>query len=163
MFIYTIGVLSLALFCTQLVPLCSTVNLDEADVSSGPSAMRVKEIQTGSDVLSAWVPENVLWRERKELLVKFLNVIPREWHYHGSGMNVGNIMSWANEWNLRGGETIPKFTLVQDDDACPSDIRVLFTSKTNRYFAVIVSSLKKYRRWKETDSAWKESTERKAQ
>ena len=128
------------LFCTQALPLCSTVDLDEEDARSGnvePDAMEVDEIQAESDVLSAWVPKNVLWKRKTELRVKFLNVIPQEWTYAGSGMNVGNIMSWANEWNLRGGGTIPKFTLVQGADA-PSDIRVLFTSKTNCYFAIAI-------------------------
>ena len=82
------------------------------------------------DVLSAWVPKNALWKGRKELRVKFLSIIPAQWTYGGSGMNIGNIMSWANEWHLRGGNTIPTFTLVQEVDA-PSDIRVLFTGKTN--------------------------------
>ena len=90
------------------------------------------------DVLSAWVPKNALWKGRKELRVKFLNIIPAEWTYGGSGMNVGNIMSWANEWHLRGGNTIPKFALVQEVNA-PSDIRVLFNSKTNCNFAVLIA------------------------
>ena len=76
------------------------------------------------DVLSAWVPKNVLW-SKKQLTVKFLNDIPAQWTYSGGGMNVGDIMSWANEWSLQGGGIIPKFTWVQD----ASDIRVLFTSK----------------------------------
>ena len=128
----------------QVVPLCSTVDLDEEDVCSGnvePDAMEVDEIQAEGDVLSAWVPKNVLWKGRTELHVKFLNDIPAQWTYGGSGMNVGNIVSWANEWNLRGGGTIPEFTLVRGADA-PSDIRVLFTSKTKCYFAITAASFK---------------------
>ena len=93
-----------------------------------PESMEIDEEPQG-DVLSAWVQKNVLWKGRKELRVKFLSTIPHEWTYGGSGMNVGNIMSWANEWYLRGGGTIPKFSLVQDVNA-PSDIRVSFTCKT---------------------------------
>lgn len=80
------------------------------------------------EALSAWVPRNVIWSGRTELQVKFLNTIPAEWTYGGSGMNVGNIMSWANEWSLRGEGIIPKFTRVLDASA-PSNIRVMFTSK----------------------------------
>lgn len=108
--------------------MCSTADLDEADVRSGtvePDSMDIDEVQ--GDVLSAWVPKNALWN-KKELAVKFLNDVPPQWTYAGSGMNVGNIMSWANEWYLRGGGTVPKFTRVQDASA-PSDIRVMFTSK----------------------------------
>lgn len=108
--------------------MCSTADLDEADVRSGTDAMETEEAQ--DDVLSAWVPKNVIWKGRKELTVKFLNIIPPEWTYSGSGMNVGNIMSWANEWSLRGGGTIPTFTLVQDVGT-PSDIHVKFTSKAS--------------------------------
>ena len=78
---------------------------------------------------SLCIPKNVLWN-KKELAVKFLNDVPSQWTYAGSGMNVGNIMSWANQWSARGGNTIPKFTRVQSVSA-PSDIRVLFTSKKN--------------------------------
>ena len=89
----------------------------------GPDDTKSK-VQGGGS--SAWAPKDVVWKGRKELGVKFLNVIPQQWTYAGSGMNVGNIMSWANEWHLRGGGTIPKFTWVQGANA-PSDIRVLFT------------------------------------
>jgi hypothetical protein len=82
------------------------------------------------DVLSAQVRENIIWKEVEELTVTFLNDIPTEWMYGGSRMNVGNIMSWANEWSLRGGSTVPVFTLVEKFYG-HSDIHVLFTSKTN--------------------------------
>ena len=106
----------------QHIPLCTTADLDEEDIHSG-----TVEGHAYGDVLSGWVPENVLW-DRKELAVKFLNNIPSQWTYGGSGMNFGNIMSWANEWSLRGGGTIPKFTRVEEPSA-RSDIRIMFTSK----------------------------------
>ena len=111
--------------------MCSTADLDEADVRSGtvePDSMEIDDVQ--GNVLSAWVPQNIIWKGRNELTVKFLNTIPQEWTYSGSGMNVGNIMSWANEWSLRGGGAIPTFTLVQNVSA-PSDIHVKFTSKVS--------------------------------
>jgi hypothetical protein len=103
--------------------------LDEEDVRLGTvepdDGMEIDEAH--GDVLSAWVPKNVLWG-KKELAVKFLNNIPAQWTYGGSGMNVGNIMSWADEWSLRGGGTIPKFTRVEEPSA-PSDIRIEFNGK----------------------------------
>ena len=71
--------------------------------------------------------------------MKFLNDVPSHWTYAGSGMNVGNIMSWANEWSLRGGGTIPEFTLVENASA-RSDIRVQFISKTS-YLIIWVQSM----------------------
>ena len=44
--------------------------------------------------------KNVVWKGVEELTVKFLNDIPTEWTYGGSGMNGGSIISWANEWSL---------------------------------------------------------------
>ena len=115
----------------QHIPLCTTADFDEEDIRSGTvepdEAMETEEGHAHGDVLSAWVPKNALWG-KKELAVKFLNDIPAQWTYGGSGMNVGNIMSWANEWSLRGGNTIPKFTRV-DQPSAPSDIRIKFTSK----------------------------------
>ena len=102
--------------------------MDEADIRSGTVEPDAMETDTQGDVLSAWVPKNVIWSGRTELCVKFLNNIPAQWTYGGSGMNVGNIMSWANEWSLRGEGIIPRFTQVQDVSS-PSDIRVMFTSK----------------------------------
>ena len=106
----------------QHIPLCTSADLDEA---ASDTAL---ETEPEGDVLSAWVPKNVIWRGRTDLQVKFLNDTPSHWTYGGSGMNVGNIMSWANEWSLRGGGTIPTFTWIQDPNA-PSDIRVKFTSE----------------------------------
>ena len=114
--------------CVQHFPLCATADLDEADTASGTVESDDMETEPEGDVLSAWVPKNVIWRGKKELRVKFLNNIPSEWTYGGSGMNVGNIMSWAKEWSLRGGGTIPTFTRIEDVNA-PSDIRVKFISK----------------------------------
>ena len=113
----------------QHIPLCtSAAHMDEADTASGGIELDVVKSESEDDVLSAWVTKNVSWKETDELTVKFLNTIPPEWTYCGSGINMGNIMIWANEWNLRGGGTIPMFTLVRDVDG-PSDIRVLFTSR----------------------------------
>ena len=117
----------------QHIPFCTTADLDEEDMRSGTvepdEAMETDEGHAYGDVLAAWVPKNVLWgNHKKELTVKFLNNILPQWTYGGSGMNVGNIMSWANEWYLRGGGTIPKFTWVEGPSA-PSDIRIEFNSK----------------------------------
>ena len=89
--------------------------------------METDEGHAYGDVLSVRVPKNALW-DKKELAVKFLNDIPTQWTYGGSKMNVGNIISLANEWNRRGGGTIPKFTRVGEPSA-PSDIRIEFNSK----------------------------------
>ena len=111
----------------QHIPLCSSADLDET--ASGSVESDAMETEAEGDTLSAWVPRNVIWN-KKGLAVKFLNDVPSHWTYAGSGMNVGNIMSWANEWSLRGGGTIPEFTLVENASA-RSDIRVKFTSKTS--------------------------------
>ena len=119
----------------QHIPLCtSAAHVDEADTASCGIERDVVKSESEDDVLSAWVTKNVSWKEKDELTVRFLNTIPPEWTYRGSGINVGNIMIWANEWNLRGGGTIPTFTLVRDVDG-PSDIRVLFTSKIHELIA----------------------------
>jgi hypothetical protein len=85
------------------------------------------ETNEPNNVLSAWMPKDALW-DKKELAVKFLNIIPDQWTYDGNGMNTGNIMSWANEWSLRGGGTIPKFTHVKEPNA-PSDIHITFIGR----------------------------------
>ena len=92
--------------CVQHIPVCSTADA----MLEGDVIQRV-------------------WKGVEELTVKFLNDIPTEWMYGGSGMNGGNIISWANEWSLRGGSTVPVFTLVEKTYG-HSHIRVMFTSKT---------------------------------
>ena len=112
----------------QCIPLCTAVDLDEEGsvdlCDAGPESMDTL------DSLSGWVPRHVIWKERKDLRVKFLSIIPAEWTYGGREINTGNIMSWANEWSLRSGGVIPEFIDVQDYGA-PSDIRVQFTSESN--------------------------------
>lgn len=117
-------------FTLQRIPLCTAVNLDDQDADCG--SIRADSIEPDDsieDSLSAWVPKNqVIWRDRKDLRVKFLNEIPYGWTYARKDLNTGNIMSWANVWSLRGEGIIPSFTEVKDANA-PSDIRVVFNSK----------------------------------
>ena len=108
-------------FFVQHILLCTTGDLDCS--FSDPDST-----DTPDDVLRAYVPPNVIWRGKKELAVKFLNDIPDDWTYAGSGMNIGNIMSWAKEWSLRGNGVIPNFILVEEPSA-RSNIRVKFTSE----------------------------------
>ena len=110
----------------QHPPLCTSVDSDEEDVCGGILELDSPSVE---DSLSAFVPKKVTWKGRKELRVKFLSVIPSSWTYAGSGLNTGNILSWASEWSLRGEGFIPSFTLVKDANA-PSDIRVLFNRKS---------------------------------
>lgn len=82
-----------------------------------------------SGVRSAWVPKSVMWPQGMPILrVKFLNTIPSNWTYKGSGLNLGNIEQWANIWHDRGGGQIPEFQFVVAEDA-PSDVRVMFVGK----------------------------------
>ena len=107
--------------------MCTTVDSDDeqeqvkkaCDTSDGGGS------ELDQDSLSAWVYQNVIWRRRKELGVKFLNEIPPDWMYDGRQLNIGNIMSWANEWSSRGEGIIPKFVRIEDPNAV-SDIRVRF-------------------------------------
>ena len=125
---------------SQRIPLCTSGDLDEA-VDCSPDSS-----DTQDDVLSGWVPKNVIWKGRDELGVKFLNNVPADWTYAGSGMNIGNIMSWANEWSLRGNGVIPKFTLVQETNA-RSDIRVEFTCESKFSRTISILFLKIYSWW----------------
>ena len=110
----------------QCVPLCTSGDLDEEDVDSGPAD---DESMDTLYSLSAWVPRNVIWRERKELRVKFLDIIPPDWTYDRREMNTGNIMDWANRWSYLSNGIIPKFVHVREPSA-PSDIRVQFTCES---------------------------------
>ena len=80
---------------------------------------------TRHDVFSGFISEDVIWKERVELGVKFIRTVPDNWLYNKSGMNTGNIISWANIWSDRGNGLIPKFIHVKDPNA-PADIRVMF-------------------------------------
>ena len=107
--------------------MCTSGGLDEEDVDGSLAGPESTDTQ---DTLSGWVPtDEVIWRGKKELGVKFLNTIPSVWTYDGSGMNTGNIISWANRWSDLGNGVIPKFFHVKKHNA-RSDIRVEFTGKS---------------------------------
>ena len=108
--------------------MCTTVDSDEEeDKQSGGDYANGGVIEMPpDDVQAAWAHRNVIWRGRKGLGVKFLNDIPPDWTFDGSKLNKANILSWANEWSLRGEGVIPKFVRVEDPSA-ESDIRVLFS------------------------------------
>ena len=108
------------------MPLCTTGVLDEDDLYYIPADT------DSTDTLSGWVPDDVIWKDRTDLSVKFLTRIPDHWTYDGSEMNTGNIMSWANLWHHRGDGIVPKFTRVRDQSV-HSDIRVKFESKSSRF------------------------------
>ena len=107
--------------------MCTTVDSeDEEQEEIAGDAEDCGGGELDQDSLAAWVHKNVIWRERKELGVKFLNDIPKHWMYDGSQLNKGNIMSWANEWSMRGEDIIPEFVKIEDPNA-ESDIRVWFS------------------------------------
>ena len=87
----------------------------------------VIEIDSDSERLPACASPRCVWRQRKELLVEFLNPIPKHWTYEGSDINYGNIISWANEWSHRGGGVIPSFKKCIH--GAQSDIRIKFNSE----------------------------------
>ena len=74
-----------------------------------------------------WVPKGVIWEGKRELRVEFLNRIPSDWTYKGRRLTKDQILSWANEWSVRGDGHIPVFVLARD--APSSDIRVMFNCK----------------------------------
>lgn len=77
-----------------------------------------------SNMRSAFVPKEVAWRGYSQLRVKFLTEIPKGWMYGGDPLNIGNIMSWANEWR---GDNIPEFILAKGNE--PAEVRLLLNSK----------------------------------
>lgn len=85
-------------------------------------------VQTCSDpnVRSAWAQTTYIWKDRTQLKVKFLNIIPSS-----CGYNTDNIIEWANRWRhnekVPPGEenVIPEF--VEDKEV--GDIRVWFFGK----------------------------------
>ena len=85
------------------------------------------EVNSDGERLPACASPRCVWRGRKELLVKFLDPIPKHWTYRGRDLNFGNILSWANEWSLRGGGVIPSFTEYASE--AQSDIRIRFNSE----------------------------------
>jgi hypothetical protein len=59
--------------------------------------------------------------------VEFLDPIPNDWTYEKSDLNLGNIISWAKEWSLRGDGVIPSFKKRTKE--AQSDIRIRFNSE----------------------------------
>ena len=86
-----------------------------------------------SNMRSAFVPKEIAWRGYSQLRVKFLTEIPEGWSYGGDPLNIGNIMSWANEWR---GDNIPEFILARGNE--PAEVRLLLNSE---YFVIILASL----------------------
>ena len=85
------------------------------------------EIDSDGDLLPACASPRCVWRRKTKLLVEFLDRIPSQWVYEGREINFGNIISWANEWSLRGGEVIPSFKKYTNE--VQSDIRIRFNSE----------------------------------
>ena len=80
---------------------------------------------------SAYVPQDALWEGFKDLRVEFLNKIPDDWTCgDGEAMNTANILSWANEWSLKGEGKIPRFVPARGGG---SEIRVWFNGKLSQY------------------------------
>ena len=65
--------------------------------------------------------------------MEFLDPIPNHWTYEGKDINIGNIISWANEWSHRGGGVIPSFK--KSTHEVQSDIRVQFNSELSNVFS----------------------------
>ena len=78
-----------------------------------------------SNMRSAFVPTDVAWKGYPELRVKLLSSqIPKGWTYDGHQLNIGNIISWANEWR---GDNIPRFVKATGNE--PAEVRLEFNSK----------------------------------
>ena len=77
-----------------------------------------------SNMRSAFVPKDVAWKGYSQLRVKFLTEIPPGWTYGGDPLNIGNIMSWANEWR---GDNIPEFVLAKGNE--PAEVRLDLNSE----------------------------------
>ena len=76
------------------------------------------------DTRSAFVPTDLAWTGHTQLRVKMLTEIPPGWTYCGDPLNIGNIISWANEWR---GDNIPEFVLARGNQ--PAEVRLEFNSK----------------------------------
>ena len=85
------------------------------------------EVDSDGERLPACASPRCVWRHRKELLVEFLDRIPKHWTYEGNDINFGNIISWANEWSLRGGGVIPSFKKYTS--GAQSNVRIRFNSE----------------------------------
>jgi hypothetical protein len=85
------------------------------------------EIDSNRELMPACASPRYVWRSRKVLLVKFLGSIPKGWTCAGNDINFENIISWANEWCLRGEGVIPSFKMHTDE--AQSDIRICFNSE----------------------------------
>ena len=81
-------------------------------------------------IIPSWIPNDVIWKNKKELYVKFLNEIPPNWIYSGHDLDIETIKTWILEWNPEVDSIIPHFVFVDEYHAIHSDIRVKFTSKS---------------------------------
>ena len=74
------------------------------------------------------------WKDYSELFVRFLNNIPQHWTVrNGEPINKDIILSWANEWHVKGGGLIPRF--VEAKPGTNAQIRVKFNGKCETYSA----------------------------
>ena len=73
---------------------------------------------------SAWFQRELLWKNRTNLKVMFLNSVPMDWKYEGKTIDQNLIIEWANVWYERSEYICPKFVIV--DQKVQSDIRIDF-------------------------------------